>query len=171
MEEKYSASAVANYFIKRALDEDVRDLTQMKLQKLVYLAYGWCLSYADIDIIGGEQAEAWKHGPVIASLYHSTKHYKNAPIDQLIEGMFGEITEEGEMLSPVPEKIPTSDLKVVEVLDAIWEKYKGMTAAQLRKITHEQDTPWKMVFDPQSWSEEIPRKFVKAYYDLLSEKA
>jgi hypothetical protein len=35
-----TAAAIANYFIDKALEDD-RELTPMKLIKLVYLAHGW----------------------------------------------------------------------------------------------------------------------------------
>ena len=37
----YTASHVANYFLGRAKKER-RKITHLKLQKLVYIAYGWC---------------------------------------------------------------------------------------------------------------------------------
>lgn len=53
-------------------------MSLLKLIKLVYLAYGWsiALDYRLFD----EPIVAWKHGPVIRSLYHEFKHFGAAPI-------------------------------------------------------------------------------------------
>ncbi|WP_366513810.1 type II toxin-antitoxin system antitoxin SocA domain-containing protein [Planktotalea sp.] len=51
----------------------------MKLQKLVYIAYGWHLALSGKKLFT-EEIEAWKHGPVVPSLYHEFKHLRENPI-------------------------------------------------------------------------------------------
>jgi uncharacterized phage-associated protein len=46
----------------------------MKLQKLVYYAYGWWLLYHSEPIMT-EPPEVWRHGPVFSSMYHALKHH------------------------------------------------------------------------------------------------
>ena len=61
----YSASHVANFMLDKA-DQEGRPVTQMKLLKLVYIAYGWYLSLVNKKLFS-EEIYAWKHGPVIRS--------------------------------------------------------------------------------------------------------
>jgi uncharacterized phage-associated protein len=75
-----TAAAVANYFIDKALEED-RELTPMKLIKLIYLAHGWRLGWTQLPLIG-EAIKAWKYGPVIESLYQSFKRYGGRQLDR-----------------------------------------------------------------------------------------
>jgi len=46
----YSSFEVANYFIKKSLQEK-RPITPMKLQKLIYFAHGWNLGLAGKPLI------------------------------------------------------------------------------------------------------------------------
>ncbi len=59
----FAARQVANWFIERAAQEG-EYLTQLKLQKLVYMAHGWNLALLGKPLIS-ENIEAWKWGPVI----------------------------------------------------------------------------------------------------------
>lgn len=61
----YTPLAFANEFIVKAGPSGV---VHMKLQKLVYMCYGWWLVAHDEPIIN-EAPQVWKHGPVFKSLY------------------------------------------------------------------------------------------------------
>jgi uncharacterized phage-associated protein len=78
MNSKYTASHVANYFLSEALEAEV-EVTQLKLNKLVYIAQGWYLAIKSMPLFN-EKIEAWQHGPVIPSLYHEFKHFRKSPI-------------------------------------------------------------------------------------------
>ena len=78
----HSSLAIANEFLRRAKD-DGRELTQMHLQKLVYLAHGWCLAVTGKPLIE-EKIQAWDYGPVIKPLYDALKSYGSANIPRLI---------------------------------------------------------------------------------------
>lgn len=169
--EQYSPEAVANFFIEQAKKDGVTDLTQMKLHKLVYYAYGWALSLLNTDILGGKEVQAWQHGPIIPSLYYTLKHYKNSPITDVITGYFSVLDDDGEpMGDPEPETIDESDLRTRAVLAAVWDVYKENTAIQLRNSTHEDNTPWKMVYKKGVRDIVIPRHIVKAFFDVLRDK-
>ena len=71
----YSAAAVATPFIDKAKRGEIKDLTPMKLQKIVVL-YSVVASetiqrkhYSTICLRG------WPYGPVIPHLYHMLKKY------------------------------------------------------------------------------------------------
>jgi len=70
----YRSMAVANWFI-----DHVRNLTPLKLQKLIYYAHGWHLALRDQPLID-ELIEAWEYGPVVPNVYHEFKEFGNQPI-------------------------------------------------------------------------------------------
>ena len=72
----YSAMAVANAFIKRSKEEEITNLTPMKLQRLMYYAQSWHLAIKGEPLFDDFFAR-WPSGPVIPSLYHAFKYYSN----------------------------------------------------------------------------------------------
>ena len=76
MARPYTPLAFANEFIGRSGGYGV---VHMKLQKLVYLCYGWWLVEHD-DSIMSDAPEVWRHGPVFSSLYDILKGQGHAPI-------------------------------------------------------------------------------------------
>ena len=75
----YSSEKIANFFLGLAQKEQV-ELTPLKLQKLLYFAHGWHLVLdSDGDPLLDEDIEAWKYGPVVPSIYHKFKEFRNNP--------------------------------------------------------------------------------------------
>src|SRR5262245_61420633 len=104
----FDAKAVANRFLNLARLEE-KNLTPMKLQKLVYYAQGWCLGLNDCPIIN-EQVEAWQYGPVIPTLYHTFKEFGNGAITALARQYD---------IGPIPpgRKFPTFTVRTPDVED------------------------------------------------------
>jgi uncharacterized phage-associated protein len=136
----YTPQAIANYFLDKG-EEERRDISQMKLQKLVYIAYGWVLA-ATGERLFDEPIEAWDHGPVIPSLYHEFKHNGSGPI--LDRAIFFDL----DTLEEVVPTVDAGDTDTRVLLDTVWESYKRFSSAALRRKTHEPDTPWSRVCDP-----------------------
>lgn len=134
----YSPQHIANYFLEKAEQEKL-DLTQLKLLKLVYIAYGWNLALTG-EKLYNEQIEAWKHGPVIPSLYHEFKDYRAQPIDRRSISLDLDTWE-----ASTPE-VPRDDAKTRLILDRVWESYKRFSGWSLREKTHEPDSPWSRVY-------------------------
>ena len=97
-----------------------------------------------------ENPEAWKYGPVIPSLYHRYKHYKNQEI------------------RPVGPPRRFDDNELNKYLDFIWEKYGDLTGLQLSDKTHEIDTPWFKTWvklkKGKYHSLQIPETDIRDYY-------
>jgi uncharacterized phage-associated protein len=55
---------VADYFINLNLGDDEGDVSNMKLQKLLYFAQGRFLAQNGIPLFDNP-IEAWNHGPVV----------------------------------------------------------------------------------------------------------
>ena len=107
----YTPQHVANFFLKKAAEEQI-PMTQLKLIKLVYIAYGWVLAVLDKKLFN-EGIEAWQHGPVIPSVYHEFKDFGNRPINK----MAMEIDlDNWETRTPV---IPANDAQTTKVLEIV----------------------------------------------------
>ncbi len=87
-----------------------------------------------------EPIYAWKHGPVIRSLYDEFKHYKAGAIDK-----FSMTYDMDSHASDYP-RIPNKEKDVILVLDKVWEIYKDFKAVTLREKTHEEGTPWRETY-------------------------
>jgi uncharacterized phage-associated protein len=145
--EAQSPFAIANYFIRKSAETKV-PLTPMKLIKLVYIAHGWYLALTGKPLIR-EPIEAWKFGPVIESLYHAFKRYGNSAIP---------------LEAATQAALKDEDRTVRQVLDKVWDSYAKFTASQLGTLTHQANTPWSEVFDPNELYTVIPNDVIKEHY-------
>ena len=138
---------IANWFLAKAKSEG-KDLKHMKLQKLVYFAYGWYYAYHDQPLFP-ETIFAWRHGPVVANLYHQYKHFGKHPIKANVIEM------------------PELEEPVLSILGEVWESYSPCTDLHLSSITHRPRSPWRTVYAGTVWSAEIPPAVIRDYYKTL----
>ena len=133
----HSALEIGNEFIRRSLDAG-GGITQMHVQKFVYLAHGFYLAATDKPLIA-EHFEAWNFGPVVRRLYDALKTYGREPIGRLIlwgdDSPFG-FDRRDEM---AVAKLTNSE---TDVVDRVWAVYSPFTAFQLSALTHMKGTPW-----------------------------
>lgn len=121
----YSAAAVANCVLEEARERGL-EVTNLKLQKLVYFAQGFALARLEHPLFR-EEIQAWTYGPVIPALYERLKHYGAEVVRGMLEApdsMQGD--EEGREV-------------VREVLDVLG----GLTATQLVRLSHSGGSPWE----------------------------
>ncbi|MDC3221507.1 DUF4065 domain-containing protein [Gammaproteobacteria bacterium] len=136
----YTPSHVANYFIYRAEEEKITDLTVMKLLKLVYIGYAWSLAALNKKLFD-EPIEAWRHGPVVPSLYHEFKYRGQANIDRYSDIV--EVDENHRMTLTVPH---IKDTEYLTVLHAVWHTYKQDDAFKLSDTLHKDNSAWNKVY-------------------------
>lgn len=151
----YTPQHVANFFIDCA-NRDGRSLDPLKLIKLVYIAYGWVLALTNKRLFN-ERIEAWKHGPVIPSIYHE---FKNSRYSQIDEKASDWNMETGDFVTP---EVPASDPTTRMILEKVWAAYSGFSGWALRNKTHEPDTPWSMTYDG-SMSKVIPDDLISSHF-------
>ena len=123
---KYKASDIAHYFVKKASGIDENDLTNLKLQKLLYFAQGTYLAKEKRRLFE-DQIEAWKLGPVVKSVYNTFKQCGSFPISVF------DIKYKARPLTGETEKF----------LDKIWDKWGKYSARYLVDETHKSGTPWR----------------------------
>ena len=140
MEKPYSAKTVANTIIRYAKDMGIKDLTPLKLQKLVYFAHAWHLAFFDTPLIK-EEVQAWQYGPVIPQLYHEFKHYGDNPINEYASEL---VFENGKLLFKnffIPEEDEITHQFIREILKV----YGKFTPIQLSNLSHERGSAWDII--------------------------
>jgi Uncharacterized phage-associated protein len=149
----YDARVVANEFLRIA-SQSGRRLTNMQLQKLVYIAHGYTLAILSKPLVW-QSVEAWRHGPVIKDLYYSLREYGAGIVTQPIPIL------SSDSLSETHRKI----------LATVEDAYGRFTGPQLSTMTHKPGTPWAKVYSPNRDSEIIPDPVIAEYYaQLLNER-
>lgn len=153
----YTPGHIANFMLEKA-DREGRSISLLKLLKLVYIGYGWSLATLDKKLFN-EPIYAWKHGPVVRSLYDEFKHCGRDPITCRSATLD---LETFEMTEP---RIGEDDTKTITVLEKVWDVYKGYSAWSLRNKTHEADTPWSAVYNENDRDIEITDNLIKPHFE------
>jgi uncharacterized phage-associated protein len=138
------AKAISSYFIARSSELNENDLTNLKLQKLLFYAQAERLKKLGKPMFP-EQIEAWSYGPVVSSVYHWLKGCGAYPITTF------DIDADDSKLSSV-ERI---------YLNSIWNQYSKYSANFLVTKTHEKNSPWEKAFTGQKNSV-IPVESIKS---------
>jgi uncharacterized phage-associated protein len=140
---RFSALAVANFFVGRALDESERYLTNMALQKVLYFADGEYIAKERRRLFD-DRIEAWQYGPVVPAVYHEFKRFGKQPIMEKATAL--EIKDNATMRLWTPE-IPASEDSDADraFLGEIWDRYGKRPAIDLMKESHRDDGPWAQV--------------------------
>ena len=159
--------ALANYII-HSFNVSGRNLTHLKLQKLVYITHGWYL-YALDRVLVEDEIEVWAYGPVITALYHQFKHYGKEPISILSERIKTDgitIVSEG-----CPELVNDIDYDTIKrVADIVIDKYGSLSGESLSYLCNRKKTPWWQVKEESGYNSIINNSVVKRYYTNLAEK-
>jgi len=121
---------VARYFLGRAF-EDGDLITNLKMQKLVYLAYAWVLARTGGRLFA-EPIEARPNGPNVASLDDDLSRYGRGPIE---EDFLGEGATFAMLQNPFPRD-------VLHIIDGVYEAYIGESGLGLTLYMHG-DLPWQ----------------------------
>lgn len=128
-----TAKEVASYFIAKACALPENDLTNLKLQKMLYYAQVEHITQysGNGSVLFADQIEAWQYGPVIPSVYNWLSQcgsYTISDFDiELAETSF------------------SGDLK--GFLDDVFNRYIRHSAWALVDETHKTDQPWAAIFD------------------------
>lgn len=107
-------------------DPDNFDISNLKLQKLLYYVQGTSLVLTGKRMFN-ENIVKWQYGPVVVEIYHHFKGHKNQILD--IE------TEE------INKKIPQENL---EIIKNVFDYFGQFSAIQLMNLTHN-EMPWNSV--------------------------
>ena len=121
----------------------------MQLQKLVFLAQGYCLALLDRALFHNH-VHAWQWGPVIPKLYKPLQKYGA-----------------GVVCEPIPsEDTIEGASQEDEVIRAVWDSFGHFTGAQLSGLTHENGTPWSVTWEANKFGV-ISEDLIKDHYRRL----
>lgn len=144
-----TADNVARWFLQtnkldRADNIDVEGISNLKLQKLLYYAYGGYLALYNQHLFN-EPIVAWQHGPVVENVYRQYRAYGSHSIDKF----------------DAPETTFTQE--EVGVLKWVYEEFGQYTAWALRNKTHEEE-PWRTTAPNQQIQDDVIMSYFKDHY-------
>lgn len=143
----HTANQIADWFLAWA-DDIEADLSNLKLQKLLYYAQGHYLASTGTPLFE-DRVEAWAHGPVVRGIYARFKKYGKSVIDADSE---------------IPDSFDWDDyIDVNDHLVKIWNTYGGYEAWTLRNRTHS-ESPWRSVWNSEVDRIEIPQASMRSYF-------
>ena len=157
----YTPLAVANTFLAKH-GKERGGIDHMKLQKLVFYAYGWWLASHDQPLVA-EGPQVWRYGPVFKSLYAALASY----------GMRGIDTPQRAVPIGQPPIIPDDQQEVQDLLEWVWQRYGGSSAGRLSDMTHAPGTPWQEEAAAFNYrvpkGHPIPDARIRTYFQALAE--
>lgn len=137
-----SAVDAANFLVF-LMKDSYDDLTNMKINKLLYYAQGHYLKEYGSPLFT-EKIYAWDHGPLVKEVYGKYKAYHDKPINSC---------DENEALA-LDDDIKSFLLEIARL-------YGRYTASALRNMTHKPNTPW----DKTQNGTEIPISYISDYFN------
>lgn len=114
---------VAKYILCYCKENNIKDCSNKKLQKLLYYIQAWSLAHRSKKMFR-QDIEAWLHGPVVANVYHQYKEYGFNPIN--CENILTE----------------TFSMDDRALMDAVLNSYSQYDADYLEMRTHIEQ-PWR----------------------------
>ena len=145
----HSAIDVAKWFLNRnnveAMISEAEDISNLKLQKLLYYAQGAVLAITG-DPLFDDCIVAWEHGPVVIDVYHKYKGNGRNGIPFNDDEPSEEYTEEEQ-----------------SILESVYEEFGQYSAWKLRNMTHK-ETPWLSTKKNDVIRLDVIEKYFKEHY-------
>ncbi|WP_218397573.1 Panacea domain-containing protein [Alteromonas lipotrueae] len=143
-----SVMEFAHALMDRAIEKSVT-MSHLKLQKLAYYCQGLHLAVHNTPIFT-EDFEAWRHGPVVDTIYHEYKRYGDTLIPHQPSEAFFDLTPENQ-----------------EMVDFVLDSLGNLGCWELVHRTHT-EAPWKDVYVPMSYGgASITKDSMKEYFDTV----
>ena len=147
---KHTAKDIAKWFIKKnnvpATLYDAEDISNLKLQKLLYYAQGIYMAMTG-DKLFNDDIVAWEHGPVIANVYHEYSKYGRNGIP------FNESRQPLEKYTD----------KENNILEQVYDYFGQYSAWKLRDMTHK-EKPWLSTTKNDVISPAVIKEYFSKHY-------
>ncbi|WP_302356686.1 Panacea domain-containing protein [Alcaligenes sp. YSL9] len=141
-------SVTAMQAAKRACEASGWRLTNLQLQKILYIAY---MVYAGREgrpkLIDDESFEAWDYGPVLPDVYRNVRSFGARPIKNVFHGV--DDMPEGEEASIIDEAV---------------SKLSGVAPFKLVEIVHDRHSAWARHYDSRFGGGAIPHEHIVEEY-------
>lgn len=162
----YRPEAIANRFLDLAGEQG---LTQLQIQKLVYIAHGWNLAVSGEPLTSVEP-EAWDRGPVYRDLRNKISHIGSKRLTRKIhendDNPFAVFASENRGREIVANLNNTEE----KIVSLVWNRYGHLHGFTLSDLTHEPDTPWHEVYHSRGRNAAIPNTVIERHYSDLAER-
>jgi len=126
-----SVYQVSNKFIE-IYNNNNESLSHKKLQKLVYLAYGFYLATQNKKLFDGK-FEAWSRGTVSRELYYAIKIINNTYDVKSVLDVSNQSTENADIIN--------------QMASYIYRHFGNLTADKLEKLTNLPNSAWDKVYN------------------------
>lgn len=123
----------ANYIKSKGITDKI------KLQKLLYISFGFYATFEKGNYLFQDTIEAWKYGPVVPSVYNNPSY---------------------------PNKTPLKDDKAKKHIDRVLRFYGDKNPFSLVDLTHKKGTPWHNNYE-EGKHNEIPKQEIIEYYQTI----
>ena len=147
------------------LIDNNKPLTLIHLNKLPYIAHGFCLALTNKPL-SNEEPEAWPYGPVFKSIFNKFKPLGNVIKKEIIKK---EIIENDSELGNYKSfsEVETGIIQQVVI------NYKEKCGWTLSDLTHQKGSPWYQVWhkNKQKSGHVISNEVIKKYYKNLLSRA
>lgn len=152
----YSAKSIANGLLQVAQNRG-QNISNMKLQKLLYFAHGFWLAHTGSPLIE-DTPEAWQYGPVYPEVYHQFKICGSGPISQPATQLDFDTFQ--------IEPVPLPDEQVMAFLNAVFQTYGSQSAIELSRLSHLPGSPWDQARKQSVgvFGAQIPDSSTQAYF-------
>lgn len=152
-DEKITAMTLANYVLEKAKVLKI-DVTNMKLQKILYYVQGHFLAKFDRPLFPDE-IQAWKFGPVVPNVYYEFSPYGSETLIAVGEADMSSCNEQE-----------------MELIDSVINEKLQLSARTLMLNTHN-ELPWKTVTKDGTRIEMnavISNELIKTHFKSLGQK-
>jgi uncharacterized phage-associated protein len=123
----------------------------MTLLKVLYFAHGWHLAKYGQPLVA-QPFEAWKHGPVNRVVYDQLKGLGKKPVCQNLKCFDAKVCGYVEARANL-------DGETTQFLNNIFDYYARFHAFELSDLTHEQGSPWDVVWQAAE-ARAVPGMFI-----------
>lgn len=156
----YEARKISNFLIVRYGGPSY-DLTNLRLNKLLYFIHGWALTSRPDGLVRNHFI-AWEHGPVIRPVYDAFKGFQDKPITKLAEHLD---YATGTTMPIAHDDIAPAD---AEIITRVFENYATYSTSQLRNLSHVPGGPWDVVYraylNDKRMSPRIPNDLIRQHF-------
>ena len=138
---------VANFFVEMAKRTPEDEMTNMRVNKLLYFAQGLSLTTLERPLFE-EDIQAWDFGPVVPSVYRAFKVCGSEKIHEPAgEFSFDRFSSEE-----------------IDILLDVVRDYGQYTTAKLVRLTQAEGAPWKTVYQKDTSNIVISKESMKSYF-------
>ena len=159
----YSPLEIANTVITRHA-ASCGGIEHMKLQKILFYAYGWWLAYKGTPNMKNKP-EVWKYGPVFSGVYYALNRYEDQPITT---------PEPLSAFDTTAPQVPANDTQTLQLIDWVWKRYGHFDSFTLSEMTHKPGTPWQIMAEKYNYRVprylEIDDEVTRTYFTALAQK-